>query len=191
MCFLLHGWSLSRCEGAKLVCVKHCVISTYSHGALAHQSRTIAIASDLRVDGAKSPECPQKEWVFGLSEIGARNRKSRQRFSIAPLNRNAALLCLVSKIAAISGVRDGHRNRKSQKSLRFRCAKLQGFQCTSTESKPSEKEEVTANGEREPQNVILLYIYIYIHIHIYSQDLCLSLSLSLSLSLFFSPPPAL
>ena len=26
---------------------------------------------------------------------------------------------------AISGVRDGHRNRKSQKSLRFRCAKLQ------------------------------------------------------------------
>ena len=33
---------------------------------------------------------------------------------------------LLSEIAAISGVRDGHRNRKSQKSLRFRCAKEVG-----------------------------------------------------------------
>ena len=46
------------------------------------------------------------------------------RVDFPPLiNRNAALLCLVSEIAAISGVRDRHRNRKSQKSLRFRCAK--------------------------------------------------------------------
>ena len=42
---------------------------------LAHQNRTIAIASDFRVDGVKSPEFPQKEWVLG-SEIAARNRKS-------------------------------------------------------------------------------------------------------------------
>ena len=35
---------------------------------------------------------------------------------------------LVSKIAAISAVYDGHRNRKSQKSLRFRCAKRSAFQ---------------------------------------------------------------
>ena len=41
---------------------------------LAHQNRTIALASDLRVDGAKSPEIPQKERVSG-SEIAARNRK--------------------------------------------------------------------------------------------------------------------
>ena len=34
------------------------------------------------------------------------------------------LSSLVSEIAAISGIRDGHRNRKSQKSLRFRCAKV-------------------------------------------------------------------
>ena len=33
---------------------------------LAHQNRTIAIASDLRVDGAKSPEIPQQEGVLGL-----------------------------------------------------------------------------------------------------------------------------
>ena len=39
------------------------------------KDRTIAIASDFRVDGAKSPEIPQKEWVSG-SEIAARNRKS-------------------------------------------------------------------------------------------------------------------
>ena len=87
---------------------------------LTHQNRTIAIASDFRVDGAKSPEIPQKEWVLG-SEIAARNRKSLATFHRT--NRNAALLSLVSEIAAISGVRDGHRNRKSQKSLRFRCAK--------------------------------------------------------------------
>ena len=32
---------------------------------LAHQHRTIAIASDFRVDGAKSPEILQKERVWG------------------------------------------------------------------------------------------------------------------------------
>ena len=38
---------------------------------LAHQNRTIAIASDFRVDEAKSPEIPQKEGVLG-SEIADR-----------------------------------------------------------------------------------------------------------------------
>ena len=46
---------------------------------LAHQNRTIAIASDFRVDRAKSPEIPQKEGVLG-SEIAARNRKSLATF---------------------------------------------------------------------------------------------------------------
>ena len=32
---------------------------------LAHQNRTIAIASDFRIDGAKSPEILQKEGVLG------------------------------------------------------------------------------------------------------------------------------
>ena len=36
--------------------------------ALAHQNRTIAIASDLRVDGAKSPEIPQREGVLGYRQ---------------------------------------------------------------------------------------------------------------------------
>ena len=92
---------------------------------LAHQNRTIGIASDFRVDGAKSPEIPQKEGVSG-SEIAARNRGSLATFH-RTLNRNASLLSLVSEIAAISGVHDGHRNHKSQKSLRFRCAKLRCF----------------------------------------------------------------
>ena len=35
---------------------------------LVHQNRTIAIASDFRVDGAKSPQIPQKKGVLG-SEI--------------------------------------------------------------------------------------------------------------------------
>ena len=60
---------------------------------LAHQNRTIAIASDFRVDGAKSPEIPQKERVLG-SEIAARNRKSPATF---------------------------HRTLKSQCSIAFSC----------------------------------------------------------------------
>ena len=60
---------------------------------LAHQNRTIAIASDFRVDGAKSQESSQKEGVLG-SEIAARNRKSLATF---------------------------HRNLKSQCSIAFSC----------------------------------------------------------------------
>ena len=90
--------------------------------SLAHQNRTIAIASDFRVDGAKSPEIPQKEGVLG-SEIAARNRRS-----LASFHRTLKSQCIIAVSClgnrAISGVRDGHRNRKSQKSLRFRCAKL-------------------------------------------------------------------
>ena len=36
-------------------------LASWIHGHLAHQNRTIAIASDFRVDGAKSPEILQKE----------------------------------------------------------------------------------------------------------------------------------
>ena len=90
-------------------------------GTLAHQNRTIAIASDFRVDGAKSPEIPQKEGVLG-SEIAARNRRS-----LATFHRTLKSQCIIAVSClgnrAISGVRNGHRNRKSQKSLRFRCAK--------------------------------------------------------------------
>ena len=89
---------------------------------LAHQNRTIAIASDFRVDGAKSPEIPQKEGVLGL-EIAARNRKSLASFHRTLKSQcSIAFSCFGNR--AISGVRDGHRNRKSQKSLRFRCAKV-------------------------------------------------------------------
>ena len=78
---------------------------------LAHQNRTTAIASDFRIDGAKSLEIPQEEMVLGLR---SRNSKSQiasgSGLSIAPLNRNAKS----PKSLAISGVRDGHRNRKSE-----------------------------------------------------------------------------
>ena len=88
---------------------------------LAHQNRTIAIASDFRVGGAKSPEIPQQELVLG-SEIAVRNRRS-----LATFHRTLKSQCIIAFSClgnrAISGVRDGHRNRKSQKSLRFRRAK--------------------------------------------------------------------
>ena len=41
--------------------------------SLAHQNRTIAIASDFRVDGAKSQEIPQKEGVLG-SEVAPKSQ---------------------------------------------------------------------------------------------------------------------
>ena len=44
--------------------------------SLAHQNRTIAIASDFRVDGAKSPEIPQKEGGLGL-----RNRSPKSQIA--------------------------------------------------------------------------------------------------------------
>ena len=50
--------------GSKLLC--HSIFVRY----LVHQNRTITIASDFRVDGAKSPEIPQKEGVSG-SKIAA------------------------------------------------------------------------------------------------------------------------
>ena len=61
---------------------------------LVHQNRTIAIASDFRVDGAKSPEISQKEGV-SASEIAARNRKS-----LATFHRTLKSQCKVSEIAS-------------------------------------------------------------------------------------------
>ena len=79
---------------------------------LAHQNRTIAIASDFRVDGAKSPEIPQKEEVLD-PEIAARNRKSLAAFHRTLKSQcSIAFSCLRNR--AISGVRDGHRNRKNR-----------------------------------------------------------------------------
>ena len=82
--------------------------------SLAHQNRTIAIASVFRPDGAKSPEIPQQEGVLG-SEIAARNRRSLAT-SIAPLNRNASLLSLVSEIARflVSAMGIAIANRKNR-----------------------------------------------------------------------------
>ena len=68
---------------------------------LAHQNRTIAIASDFRVGGAKSPEIPQKEGVLG-SDIAARNRKS-----LATFHRTLESQCSIASFVL------------SRKSLRF------------------------------------------------------------------------
>ena len=70
------------------------VTGTKRQETLAHQNRTIALASDFRVDGAKSPEIPQKEGVLG-SEIATRNRKS-----LATFHRTLKSQCKVSEIAS-------------------------------------------------------------------------------------------
>ena len=54
-------------------------------------------------------------------EIAARNRRSLATFH-RTLKSQCIICCLGNR--AISGVRDGHRNGKSQRSLRFRCAKI-------------------------------------------------------------------
>ena len=68
---------------------------------LAHQNRTIAIASDFRVDGTKSPEIPQKEGVLD-SEIAARNRRSLATFH-RTLKSQCSIASLVSEIARFLG----------------------------------------------------------------------------------------
>ena len=81
-----------------------------SLAALAHQNRTIAIASDFRVDGAKSPESRKKEEGLG-SEIAARNRQSLATFhSTLKLQCSIAFSCQsqIAFIAAIS-VRQAYR----------------------------------------------------------------------------------
>ena len=49
---------------------------TRRFSVLANQNRTITIASDFRVDGAKSPEIPQKEGGLGL-----RNRSPKSQIA--------------------------------------------------------------------------------------------------------------
>ena len=58
--------------------------------SLAHQNRTIAIASDFHFDGAKSPEILQKEGVLG-PEAATRNRKS-----IATFHRTLRSQCSIA-----------------------------------------------------------------------------------------------
>ena len=67
---------------------------------LAHQNRTeLAIASDFRIDWAKSPEIPQKKGVWDSSKSQPEIAQIASDLSIALLNRNAALLSLASEIA--------------------------------------------------------------------------------------------
>ena len=101
---------------------------------LAHQNRTIAIASDFRVEGAKSQG----------SEIAAQNRKSLATFHRTLKSQRH--IALSGKSLAISGVRAGHDDRKckSQKSLRVQCAKPRN---TNRSSHPFMK---TAPGKNYP-----------------------------------------
>ena len=53
---------------------------------LAHQDRTIAVASEIRVDGAKLQEIPQGDGVLS-SETTARNRKAPAKSGLTEPNR--------------------------------------------------------------------------------------------------------
>ena len=79
----------------------------------------------------------------------------------------------VSEIAAISGVRDGHRNRKSQKSLRFRCAKFQvhdspHLQCGAFCKRANKKHPKKSNTKiffrpphRPPSKIFVFAFFLY------------------------------
>ena len=73
---------------------------------------TIAVASDFR-SALMEPDRQNSRRNNGFwawkSQLEIANR---YRYSIAALNRNAALLILSQTSLAVSGVRDGHRNRK-------------------------------------------------------------------------------
>ena len=78
----------------------------------------IAIASDSALtEPNRQKSRREKRFRPQKSQLDIANRL---RLSIARLNRNAKS----RKSLAISVIRDGHRNHKSQKSLRFRCAKV-------------------------------------------------------------------
>ena len=97
---------------------------------------------NTKVDGARSPEIPQKEGVSG-PEIAAQSRTSLAT-SITPLNRNAALLCLASEITS-EGVRDGHRNSQKNRCdfgvLRAKTMTLQPMLVWKKQRKPLEKSK--------------------------------------------------
>ena len=65
-------------------------VSGFCRPARGPQNRTIAIASDFRVEWAKSPEIPQKEGVLS-PEIADRNRKS-----LATFNRTLKSQCNIA-----------------------------------------------------------------------------------------------
>ena len=78
-CSIHSTWNFGMaCEGLPRSLIWNIISQNRTHD-LAHQNRTIAIASDFRTDGAESPEILQKEGVLG-SEIAARNRKSLATF---------------------------------------------------------------------------------------------------------------
>ena len=76
---ILHARTLPGGKHAEVAGLLPPLFSIFGPLGFAHQNRTIAIASDFRVDRAKSPEIPQKEGVLG-SEIAARNRRSLATF---------------------------------------------------------------------------------------------------------------
>ena len=88
----------------------------------------ISLAWQTKIAQSRSPAIsaftePNRQNSHGKHGFSAwrpqREIANRLQFSIAPLDYdNAALPCLAN-----SGVCDGHRNCKSQKWLRFRCAK--------------------------------------------------------------------
>ena len=81
---------------------------------LVRQNHTIAIASDFRVDGAKSPDIPQKEGALG-SEIAARNRKSLATFHrTLKLQYSIAFSCLGNRCVLGSAMGIAIANRKNQ-----------------------------------------------------------------------------
>ena len=89
--------------------------------ALAHQNRTIAIASDSALTE------PNRQKSRNMKGFWAQSIAARNRRSLATFHRTIKSQCIIAVSClgnrAISVVCDGHRNRKSQKSLRFRCAK--------------------------------------------------------------------
>ena len=85
-----------------------------SVSVLVHQNRTIAIASDFRVDGAKSPEILQKEGVLG-TEIAARNRRWLAIFHRTLKSQCSIAFSCLGNRCDFWGPRWASQSQKSQK----------------------------------------------------------------------------
>ena len=83
--------------------------------------------SDFRVDGAKSPEIPQKEGVLG-SEIAARNRKSLATFHRTLKSQCSIAFSCLGNRCDFWGPRWASRSQIA-KIAAIRCAKSNKFRC--------------------------------------------------------------
>ena len=114
--------SLSRSPGSQHLQTLRGSELPRSHRVLANQNRKIAIASDFRVDGAKSAEIPQKEGVFSLGIAARKSLKSLATFHRTLKSQCSIAFSCFRNRCDFWGLRWASQSQNRKKSLRFSVA---------------------------------------------------------------------